>query len=367
MTYYPLSQRISKVEITETSISADAWEKPVPPEIEEKTDCIAGEIIQARKRGASVICAFGAHAIKNGLGRLLGQMLANGWFTHLASNGAAVIHDWEFAFLGKSSEDVKINAAEGRFGTWEETGLYINLALAVGACENLGYGASVGSMIANNGLHIPERKDLLDRAEAFLKSRDHGGASARANAVSAAIDLYELIESQDIPSGFLSIPHPYSAYSLMSAAQQAAGPFTCHPMFGHDIIYTHKSNRGAAIGRTAEKDFLEFAASVASLEGGVYLSVGSAVMSPMIFEKALSMARNAAGCGKNSIAHCSIHVADIQESTWNWAEGEPPSNHPAYYLRFMKTFNRMGCQTDYTCADNRDFFVSLYRKLKNKR
>jgi hypothetical protein len=276
-----------------------------------------------------------------------------------------VIHDWEFAFFGKSGEDVRANAAEGRFGAWEETGFYISLALAVGAYEGLGYGASVGKMILENGLHIPARKEILHRAEIFLEgSHDFGGPEAALTAVtaSAALDLFELVESFYIPSGFLSISHPHADYSLLAAARNAERPFTCHPMFGHDIIYTHAANRGAAVGRTAEKDFLEYVSAVAGLEGGVYLSVGSAVMSPMIFEKALSMARNAAG-GKGAIRDCNIHVTDIQESSWDWTKGEPPADNPAYYLRFMKTFNRMGCNTDYISADNRDFFVSLYRSL----
>ncbi|MDR0495851.1 MAG: hypothetical protein LBG95_09535 [Treponema sp.] len=359
MTYYPLRERTSKVSIETACISADTWEEPIPPPLAAQTEGIAREIISAREKGASVICAFGAHAIKNGLGRLLGEMLARGWFTHLATNGAGVIHDWEFSFLGKSSEDVRANAAEGRFGTWEETGLYINLALAVGAYEGLGYGASVGNMIGNKGLRIPEREELLDCAGMFLKKPGAGGSAA------AALDLHGLVETLDIPSGFLSIPHPYSGYSLLNAARQAGRPFTCHPMFGHDIIYTHKANSGAAVGRTAEIDFLEFVQSVAGLEGGVYISAGSAVMSPMIFEKALSMARNAAG-GKGAIRNCGIHVADIQESSWNWAEGEPPPDNPAYYLRFMKSFNRMGCATGYICADNRDFFISLYKSLSKR-
>jgi hypothetical protein len=368
MTYFPLKERMSKVNITDACIAADTWDHPIPPQLVEKTKSIAGEITRARRKGASVICAFGAHAVKNGLGRLLGQMLANRWFSHIASNGAAVIHDWEFAFLGKSSEDVRLNAAEGRFGTWEETGLYINLALALGAHQGLGYGASVGKMICDKGLCIPDREELLDHAETFLKKNHNSGIGETALAatdVSAALDLYELVESLNIPSGFLPIPHPYGDYSLLAAAQRAERPFTCHPMFGHDIIYTHKANRGAVIGRTAEKDFLEYVSSITGLEGGVYLSVGSALMSPMIFEKALSMARNATS-GKNVIKNIDIHVVDIQESSWDWSKGEPPVDNPSYYLRFMKTFNRMGCKTDYICADNRDFFVSLYRSLEEE-
>ena len=347
MTFYPLKERNSKVTINEAAVSEDTWDQAISPSLEEKAECIAAEIIRARKKDAAVICAFGAHAIKNGLGRLLGEMLEKGWFTHLASNGAAVIHDWEFAFLGKSSEDVRANTAEGRFGAWEETGFYINLALAIGAFKGLGYSNSVGRMICDNGLFIPNREDL------------------RSSVSAAGLDLCELVEILDIPSGFLSIPHSYSACSLLAAAVNTGRPFTCHPMFGHDIIYTHKANRGAVIGRTAEKDFLEYVSGVSGLENGVYLSVGSAVMSPMIFEKALSMARNAAG-GKDTIRNCGIHVVDLQEASWNWARGEPPADNPAYYLRFMKTFNRMGCRADYYSADNRDFFVSLYRSLKKK-
>jgi hypothetical protein len=102
---------------------------------------------------------------------------------------------------------------------------------------------------------------------------------------------------------------------------------------------------------------------VSNLEGGVYLSVGSAVMSPMIFEKALSMARNAALQKGQDIRNCHIYVVDIQEASWDWSAGEPPMDNPAYYLRFMKTFNRMGCPLEYISADNRLFFQALYTAL----
>ena len=363
MKYFPLNDRLSKVDITKaaftpetiTSVNFNFKENSGSISQEdsgllEKTRALGEEILRARKNGSQVICAFGAHAIKNGLGALLGEMLEKGWFTHLASNGAAVIHDWEFAWLGKSSEDVRENVAAGRFGTWEETGLYINLALASGAWQGLGYASSVGEMILNDGIYIPERDELL------------GAVRAASEKASTAFDLYELIESERIPSGFLSVPHRFAQYSLLAAARKSEKPFTCHPMFGHDIIYTHRANRGSVIGRTAERDFLEFVAGVESLEGGVYLSIGSAVMSPMIFEKALSMARNAAG-REDAIRNCGIYVVDLQESSWDWTKGEPPMNNPAYYQRFMKTFNRMGCKINYITADNRDFFISLYKVL----
>ena len=370
MTYFPLVKRLSKVDIKTAAltpgkiIESNEGKKPNPA-LDDKIRTISAEIKQARGKGASVICAFGAHAIKNGLGPLLGSMLKKGWFTHLASNGAAVIHDWEFSWLGKSSEDVRENAGAGRFGTWEETGLYINLALAVGAWNGLGYGASVGAIITEQGLKIPEREELLDAVKA-ASQKPAANLKTVSEKAAAALDLYELTDSCSLPSGFLPLPHPYREYSLLAAARESGKPFTCHPMFGHDIIYTHKANRGSVIGRTAERDFLEFVNSVENLEGGVYLSIGSAVMSPMIFEKAISMARNAliTENGTEPIRDCAIHVVDLQESGWDWSKGEPPMENPAYYLRYMKTFNRMGCRTGYITADNRDFLAGLYCSLE---
>ncbi len=102
----------------------------------------------------------------------------------------------------------------------------------------------------------------------------------------SALDLLDLVADLDesLFGSRLHIPHPYASYSAQAMAWEAKVPFTSHPMFGHDIIYTHKANRGAVIGRTAERDFLSYVQSVSNLEGGVYLSVGSAVMSPMILK-----------------------------------------------------------------------------------
>ena len=136
------------------------------------------------------------------------------------------------------------------------------------------------------------------------------------------------------------------------------------PMFGHDIIYTHPLSCGAAIGRTAERDFLAYAANVNRLDGGVYLSIGSAVMSPMIFEKSLSMAQNVHIQDGGHIDNHFMVVVDLAESTWDWArDGEPPMDNPAYYLRYCKTFNRMGGEMHYCCADNRDFLLHLSQQL----
>lgn len=96
----------------------------------------------------------------NGLAPVFIRLMERGWVTHLATNGAGIIHDWEFSFQGKSSEDVRANVLEGNFGIWQETGFTINLALIVGAYEGLGYGESVGSMIENECLNIPDSEAL---------------------------------------------------------------------------------------------------------------------------------------------------------------------------------------------------------------
>ena len=179
------------------------------------------------------------------------------------------------------------------------------------------------------------------------------------------LGLAALLVRFEVTPGFLRVGHPFKAYGLQAAAYTARVPFTAHPMFGHDIIYTHPMSCGAAIGRTAERDFLAFTESVSRLEGGVYLSVGSAVMSPMIFEKALSMSRNLARVRGGVIEDFSIHVVDLAKSSWDWTrDGEPPQDNPAYYLRFCKTFSRMGGRMTYTSADNRSFLVALLRALE---
>ena len=117
----------------------------------------------------------------------------------------------------------------------------------------------------------------------------------------------------------------------------------------------------------ALRDFLAYARSVQELDGGVYLSVGSAVMSPMIFEKALSMAQNLHLQAGRRIENHFIAVVDLAESSWDWtAKGEPPMDNPAYYLRYCKTFSRMGGTMRYASADNRDFLLALLQKLQRQ-
>ncbi|MBK7134432.1 MAG: hypothetical protein IPH69_16900 [Bacteroidales bacterium] len=314
----------------------------------------------ARANNKPVMLTFGAHTIKNGMAPVLNALIKEGWVTHLATNGAGIIHDWEFAYQGRSSEDVRENIEKGEFGIWYETGFYINLALITGAFQGLGYGESVGKMISQEGLLIPDVESLKKEAiENIDKDPDKSAA---------AIDLTGVIQKFNLKPGFMNIPHPFKKYSVQACAYEEKVPFTGHPMFGQDIIYTHPMNNGAAIGRTASADFLCFAESVSRIDGGVYLSLGSAVMSPMIFEKSLSMAQNIEIQHKRHIDNHFILVVDLAESNWDWHKnGEPPVDNPAYYLRYCKTFHRMGGEMHYLTADNRDFLLELYQGLTSAR
>lgn len=319
----------------------------------------AGRIRDARQKKRSVMLTFGAHTIKNGMAPTLIALIEEGWVSHLSTNGAGIIHDWEFAFQGKSSEDVRENVEHGQFGIWDETGFYINLALIVGAYEELGYGESVGKMIFNEGLEIPEVSALYGEASEIMKSNNDKAA--------AAIDLAGVIQKFELQAGFMDIPHPYKKYSVQARAYELEIPFTGHPMFGHDIIYNHPINHGAAIGRVALNDFLSYANSVSKLENGVYMSIGSAVMSPMIFEKSLSMSQNIEIQNGSHIDKHFMLIVDLAKSDWDWAKnGEPPMDNPAYYLRYCKTFNRMGGEMHYLTADNRDFLLAIYQELSEK-
>lgn len=351
-----LPNRKNKVNIERDHVPVTAKPRHLTDSAVDLIEKTAGRIITARQDGRPVVLAFGAHTIKNGMGPTLIALMEQGWITHLATNGAGIIHDWEFAFQGESSEDVRENVEAGQFGIWDDTGFYINLALIVGAYEGLGYGEAVGKMILQEGLEIPDPGFLYDLAIAEMKSAPGKAASA--------IELAGVIKEFVLPPGFMPVAHPWKKYSVQANACRLRVPFTGHPMFGHDIIYTHPLNNGASVGRTAEADFLTYARSISNIECGVYLSVGSAVMSPMIFEKSLSMAQNLAIQQNSHIDNHYILVVDLAKSDWNWAAlGEPPSDNPAYYLRYCKTFHRMGGEMHYLTADNRDFLLALYQKL----
>ncbi len=360
LVFHPLKARHNRVSIDRDIIMPDNPPPDLTNSVSEGVRLCAARILAARSAGKPVILAFGAHTIKNGLGPLLIRLMERRWVTHLATNGAGVIHDWELSWQGETSEHVEENLQEGRFGAWEETGYYINLAILTGSYRGLGYGESVGAMISDGRIEVPASSKLRKCLNACAGSKSHFDIAA----AGAAADLLEVKETVGLPEGTLNLDHPYRDYSPQAAARRLGVPFTAHPMIGHDIIYMHPLCHGGAVGRAAMRDFLRFAESVSGLEGGVYLSIGSAVMSPMIFEKSMSMAQNLAVQHDKRIENHFIAVVDLQESTWDWDRGEPPEGYPDYYLRFYKTFRRMGGVLNYTCADNRDFLLSLCHQLE---
>jgi len=351
----PLSSRENKKQIGHHHVDPDSPPATLPAAANEIIKQLVARVRAARDAGKPVMITFGAHAIKNGLSPVLLRLVEQGWVTHLATNGAGVIHDWEFAFQGESCEHVGPMVAEGRFGNWQETGFNINLALNVGAYEGRGYGESVGAMIEREGLLIPSMDELRETVNTQL------GESPERSA--AAADLLYIVTRFDLSPGWMEVPHPWKCYSVQAGAFRHGIPLTGHPMYGHDIIYNHPMNHGGALGRTAQRDFLIFAEGVSRIDGGVYISVGSAVMSPMIFEKSLSMAQNLAIQQGHPINQHYMLINDLAECDWDWTQGEPPEENPAYYLRYNKTFSRMGGTMQYLQADNRDLLLSLSHQL----
>jgi len=361
----PLAARQNKLCIEKMAATPETPPQNLAPESAALVHETAERMRAARRAGSPVMLSFGAHTIKNGLGPVLIRLLEGGWVQHLATNGAGIIHDWEFAFQGQSSEDVRGGVARGEFGMWQETGLNLNLALLLGAYDGLGYGEAVGRLIHTERHEIPERTRLLGDLTRAAGETGCGrdGAIPLFDHAAAAADLLAAMESGALRPGVVPVPHPHKAFSVQAAAYRLGIPFTGHPMIGHDIIYEHPLNSGAAIGRAAQRDFLAFAANVARLEGGVYLSVGSAVMSPMIFEKSLAMARNLARQAGQRLENFFVLVVDLAPSRWDWSKGEPPADSSEYYLRYCKTFSRMGGTMRYLAADNRDFLPALLHQL----
>ena len=134
-------------------------------------------------------------------------------------------------------------------------------------------------------------------------------------------------------------------------------------MIGHDIVYLHPLNDCSAIGRAAQRDFLTYAQAVRCLSDGVYLSLRSAVMSPLIFDKSMAMAQNLALQDGETIDGHFLVVLALAPGGWDWSRDEPPDDRPEYYLRYNKTFSRMGGDMRYISLDNRDFLLGLSHRL----
>jgi len=319
------------------------------------SDCLR-KITAARKRDASVILMYGAHLVKNGAHRLVIELMKKGWITHLATNGAGTIHDWELAFLGRTEESVRENVKTGTFGTWDETGRYIHLALLAGALREEGYGRSLGRFIVEDGVTLPNPAVLEKQ---LREEPAHPLSAARADLLQAMLKL-------KISGGRIEVKHPWKDTCILAQAFRHNIPLTVHPGIGYDIFSNHPMFNGAVIGRAAQMDFALLGGSIEQLDGGVVLSVGSAIMAPQVFEKSLSCVNNIRLQNARPIVHDhSIYVVDIQDGgNWDWSRGEPPKDNPAYYLRFCKSFARMGGAMQYLQLDNVEFLRSLLANLK---
>jgi hypothetical protein len=241
---YPLASRSSKVRREDFAVpyqpgcGISEWLSRLPKllaarELVAVVDAIAAAVA----RPAPIVWGLGAHVIKAGLSPLLVDLMARGYVSALALNGAGIIHDVEIALAGATSEDVDAALGPGAFGMAEETGTGINRAIVDGVARGWGLGRSVADWLA-------------------------------------------------------ALSPPHADVSLLCAAARYHVPVTVHVAVGTDVIHMHPDASGAAIGEGSLRDFRHFASSVARLSGGVYLNCGSAVVLPEVFLKAVAVVRN---------------------------------------------------------------------------
>ncbi len=240
---YPLGSRASKA-------NAADFAKPfrgasLKPFLEALPDILAARdfkavvaaIRTARSGDRGVVWGLGAHVIKTGLGPVIVDLMERGFVSALATNGAGVIHDFEIALSGATSEDVDEALGPGRFGMAEETGRLLNAAINDGVTAGLGLGQGVGKRL----------REMKPQHESL---------------------------------------------SILAAAARLEIPVTVHVAIGTDIIHMHPAASGAALGEGSLRDFRYFVSNVARLAGGVFLNCGSAVVLPEVFLKAVALARN---------------------------------------------------------------------------
>ena len=241
---YPLKERDSKVDthdFAQTWSSGNTmgkWLMSLPNILAAKDLLmIRDRMVEAFFAQRKILLTMGAHPIKVGLNPVIIDLMERGIISGLAMNGACIIHDAELAMAGKTSEDVAAEIGKGTFGMAEETGRYLNNAMGEGALKGSGLGESVGNMLVK---------------EKF----------------------------------------PFNHYSLLARAFELDIPVTVHVAMGTDIIHFHPLANGADIGKTSHLDFRIFCRLVSELDKGVLVNLGSAVILPEVFLKALSVARN---------------------------------------------------------------------------
>lgn len=283
---------------------------PAPPFEDPRLDEVAYRLAAARRRGSARILMMGAHLLRAGMNRHIIDLMERGWIDHIAMNGAGVIHDYELARIGATTESVARYIAAGQFGLWKETG-ELNDWIAEAAALGLGLGENAGRRIGASG-------------------------------------------------------YPHRELSVLAAAYRLSVPVTVHVGIGYDILHEHPNCDGAALGDSSYRDFLIFANTVERLEGGILLSFGSAIMAPEVCLKALAMARNVAHQQDRSIRSFSTAVFDIvpiQGSTTT----ELPKTDPGYYFRPHKTMLVRtvadGGESFYFCGNHRATFPALRRAV----
>jgi hypothetical protein len=243
---YPLASRASKVtvrdfaKVARPGASVREWLNSLPQIPAGESLCaVVSAIEKARAKGKPIIWGIGGHVIKCGLAPILIALMRRGYLTAVAMNGAAMIHDFEIALAGATSEDVPAILGRGEFGMAEETGRIINDTIAAGDREELGIGEAIGRFLA-------------------------GSRQAR-----------------------------FRGFSLLAQAYRMRVPVTVHVAIGTDIFHNHPAVDPRALGAASHRDFLLLASLVKSMHGGgVYLNVGSAVVLPEVFLKCLSLAAN---------------------------------------------------------------------------
>ncbi|MYK16834.1 hypothetical protein F4055_01520 [Candidatus Poribacteria bacterium] len=280
LTILPLSKRRHKMTVADVY----ALDAETPPPDNPRLSVVADRIAKAHRDGRQVIWMMGAHVMRRGNSRFIIDLMERGILTHLATNGACAIHDFELAHVGATLEDVEDYIYDGKFGNWEETGRYLNEAIVRGYQDKIGFGEAIGRLIEE---------------------------------------------------GEMDIAFPHRGVSMFAAAYRLGVRFTVHKGIGFDIIDQHPAADYAAMGWTTGEDFLRFAQSVSQLEGGVFLNLGSAVMGPEVYLKSLSMARNIASQRGEEIRHFTTANFDIIDFPDFRDEGLPTDAH--YYHRPKKT------------------------------
>ena len=282
---------------------------PEPDFSHEALPTLARRLVEARERGSARIILMGAHVLRAGVVRFLIDLMRRGLITHIGMNGAGPIHDWEFALVGASTESVARYIASGEFGLWHETGR-MNDVVRDGAARGMGLGECLG-------------RAILD--EKF----------------------------------------PHRDISLLAAGVELGVPITVHVGIGQDILHEHPNCDGAAFGATSYRDFLIFTQSVTGLEGGVFLNVGSAVMGPEVYLKALAMCRNVAHQEGRVIREFTTGVFDLIPITDD-TRVQAPKTDPRYYYRPWKTILVRtvadGGESFYVQGDHRHTIPRLYHE-----